>query len=175
MRAAVAAVLSLTLATSACFPHNPKARTYAKIGEGVSLAAGIVVLSFAKTGADCEMMNKFGQGDSGCKDTANLESALGFGLILLGLGGFIATVSTAEADEKPAPIVTPLATPPPAPTPPPPAPAPMPIATDPNAPPPADPNAGSGAGSGSGSGSAAPIATPPAPAPVPPPPPAPKP
>ena len=172
MRAGVAAVLSLTLATSACFPHNPKARTYAKLGEGVSLAAGIVVLSFAKTGADCEMMNKFGQGDSSCKNTANLESAIGFGLILLGLGGFIATVSTAEV-EKPAPIVTPIATPPPPPAPP--APPPMPIATDPNVPPAPDPNAGSGAGSGSGSGSVAPAPTPPAPLAVPPPPPAPKP
>ena len=75
MRAAVAAVLSLTLAMSACFPHNPKARSYAKLSEGVSLAAGIVVLSFAKTGADCEMMNKFGQGDSSCKDTATQPSA----------------------------------------------------------------------------------------------------
>jgi hypothetical protein len=161
MRAAVALVVSLSVASTACFPHNKKARFYSQIGEGAALAGGIVLLSFTKTTADCEMENKFGGDKAGCNDRANLLGGLGLGLILVGLIGFITTVSTAEAEAKPAPIPPPAPAPAPAPAPPAPAPTPdpTPIATDP-----------AGAGSDSGSGSAAP--TPP---PVPTPPPAPAP
>ena len=54
IRAAVALVVSVALL--GCFPHNPRARTYAKIGEGTALLAGIAVAAFANTGADCDEM-----------------------------------------------------------------------------------------------------------------------
>lgn len=135
MRAAVALVLSLTLVSGACFPNNPKHQTYAKIGEGIAMAAGIGLLLAVNTGADCDMKAMpGGQADDSCKTRATILGDSGLALILIGLVGFIATVSTAE-DAKPTPTVvipkadapTPTPTPTPAPTPEPaPAPAPTP-------------------------------------------------
>lgn len=141
MRAAVALALSLTLATGACFPNNPRYQTYAKVGEGASMLAGIGLLLAVNTGADCDKMKDVGGADDSCKTRATVLGDVGLALILVGLVGFIATVSTAE-DAKPTPTtVTPKADAPamtPAPAAPAPAPAPE---TPPTAPetPPTDP------------------------------------
>jgi len=136
MRAAVALVLSLTLVSGACFPNNPKHQTYAKIGEGIAMAAGIGLLLAVNTGADCDMNSKpGGESDDSCKTRATILGDSGLALILLGLVGFIATVSTAE-DAKPTPTVvvpppeTPKPTPAPTPTPTP-TPAPVPPTPEP--------------------------------------------
>jgi hypothetical protein len=132
MRAAVAFVLSLTLVSGACFPNNPKHQTYAKLGEGASMLAGIGLLLAVNTGADCDKSAMpGGDPDDSCKNRATVLGDAGLALILIGLVGFIATVSTAE-DAKPTPtVVTPKVdapTPTPVPTP---APAPTPAPTEP--------------------------------------------
>jgi hypothetical protein len=143
MRAAVAFVLSLTLVSGACFPNNPKYQAYAKIGEGASMLAGIGLLLAVNTGADCDKdAGPGGEPDESCKTRATVLGNAGLALILIGLVGFIATVSTAE-DAKPAPaVVVPkpdAPAPPPTPTPTPaPAPEPTPAPEPAPAPAPAD-------------------------------------
>jgi hypothetical protein len=101
-RAVVAMLVSVSL-LGGCFPHNPKARTYAKIGEGTALIAGIAISAFANTSADCDQMTVSGlnQGEANCRSGAQWASAAGVALIVGGLLGFVATVSTAEDEEKP--------------------------------------------------------------------------
>lgn len=125
---AVALLLSLAISTAACFPHNAGHRRIAKISEGAALAAGILLLATVGSTADCdaEMMTPGVPEDDGCKTSARIYSYLGLGLILGGLVGFIATVST-EPDDNPNTTTTvpkPDATPPtgPSPAPAPPAP-----------------------------------------------------
>jgi hypothetical protein len=147
MRAAVAFVITASLLAGACFPNNPKHRMYAQLGEGAALAGGITMLYFVNSGADCDMNSApGGEPDDGCKTKATVLGDIGLGLILIGLVGFIATVSTAE-DAKPTPtVVVPKADVPV--TVPAPAPAPAPASTI--AIPPAEPApapAGDGAGS----------------------------
>ena len=140
IRPAVALLLSVLLL--GCFPHNPKARTYAKIGEGTAILAGIAVSAFAGTSADCDEMAMPGVDDSGCHTKAKWLGTTGVVLIVGGLLGFVATVSTAEDQEKPKVVeikdVTPAKTepktePPPAEQTPPPAPTDNTQATDPGA------------------------------------------
>lgn len=100
------AALVLALSMTACFPHNARHRSYAKLGEGAALAAGIAMLYFAGTGADCDQMRTPGIPTDDCDGDARIVSSVGLGLILAGLSGFIATVSTAPDDDE--------ATPPPA-------------------------------------------------------------
>jgi hypothetical protein len=107
---AVGLLLSITLV--GCFPNNAKHRTYAKIGEGATLAAGITLLAVTHTTADCMAVK--GTRDIECNDRANLAGTIGFGMILVGLAGFIATVSSTP-DEKELP----------------PPPPPLPVARDP--------------------------------------------
>ena len=101
MKAVVAALLVVSL--TGCFPNSKKARTYAKIGEGAALASGVGLLYFVNTGADCDEMRAVGDDtSSGCRGNASVLSAVGLGLILAGLTGFIATVSTEpETDVEP--------------------------------------------------------------------------
>ena len=106
MKAAVAVALSLTL--SACFPNSAKHRTYAKIGEGAALASGIGILYVANSGADCDQSRMVGE-DSSCRSNASIIGTVGLGLILAGLTGFIATISTSP-DEPETPKPTPLTT-----------------------------------------------------------------
>jgi hypothetical protein len=101
IRAAVALLVSVSLL--GCFPHNARHRTYAQLGEGAAILAGIAISAFANTAADCDQMGGPGMDDSGCKSTAKWASTAGVTLILGGLLGFVATVSTAEA--KPAPTL----------------------------------------------------------------------
>jgi hypothetical protein len=103
IRAAVALLLSVSLL--GCFPHNPKARTYAKIGEGTALLAGIAISAFVNTTADCDLDKMPGVPDGDCRSQAKWLSLTGVVLVVGGLLGFVATVSTAE--EAPKPVVVP--------------------------------------------------------------------
>lgn len=100
MRAAVALLVSLTLTTAACFPHNAQHRTYAKLGEGGALVAGILISALSNTGADCDENRAPGTEVSDCRSNAHVLSTVGVVLILTGLLGFVATVSTAEDEDK---------------------------------------------------------------------------
>ncbi|NVB84341.1 MAG: hypothetical protein HOV81_38550 [Kofleriaceae bacterium] len=103
MRAAVALLVSVSML--GCFPHNERHRTYAKIAEGGALVGGIVISAVGNTGADCDQMVMPGV-DSNCKSNATILSTIGVALILGGLLGFVATVSTAEDDNDVKPVVT---------------------------------------------------------------------
>lgn len=98
-----AGLLSLAL-VAGCFPHNPKARTYAKLTEGALIVGGIGMefLANSRTGANCDTSGSLGMSTSDCKSTGSVLGGVGLGMILTGLTGFIATISTAE-EEKPAP------------------------------------------------------------------------
>ncbi|HEY5951326.1 MAG TPA: hypothetical protein VIV40_37795 [Kofleriaceae bacterium] len=100
-RAVVALLVSVSLL--GCFPHSARNRRYAQIGEGTALLAGIAVSAFANTAADCDEMLVTGvnNANDSCKSKANWLSAVGVVLIVGGLLGFVATVSTAEAEPKP--------------------------------------------------------------------------
>lgn len=99
MKAAVALLISVAML--GCFPHNAKHRRYAKIAEGTSVLAGIAISAVTKTGADCDERIMPGPNvDDSCRSTAKWMSTLGVSLILAGMLGFVATVSTAEAEEK---------------------------------------------------------------------------
>ena len=102
IRAAVALLVSISLL--GCFPHNPKARTYAKVSEGAAILAGIGISAFANTTADCDVMNMPGVDDSNCRGAAKWLSTAGVVLVVGGLLGFVATVSTAEEEAKPKPV-----------------------------------------------------------------------
>lgn len=153
MRSAVALVLSVSVLLGACFPNNAKHRMYAKFAEGGALVAGIGMLYVVNSGADCDMQSMpGGEPDEGCKTKAAWLGNIGLGLVLVGLLGFIATVSTSEDDENKSTTVVPKTDEKkpdekPAPTPTPtPAPAPTPTPTP-------DPGTGTGAGTGTGSAS----------------------
>jgi hypothetical protein len=106
-RAVVALLVSVSML--GCFPHNEKHRTYAKLVEGGAIVGGIAISAFSNTGADCNKMAMTGAGtgdDTSCRSTAKLLSTVGVALILGGLLGFVATVSTAEEEELPKPVVT---------------------------------------------------------------------
>ena len=96
---AVALALTLSLVSTGCFPENPRARTFAKLGEGVTLGAGIVMEGLINSGADCDLSMP-GMPDSGCHTNASVLGNIGVVLILAGLIGFVATISTTP-DEKP--------------------------------------------------------------------------
>lgn len=109
MRSVVAFGLSVSLFLGACFPNNAKHRMYAKIGEGGALVGGIVMLAVVNSGADCDASSMpGGEPDEGCKTKAAWLGNVGLGLILIGLLGFIATVSTSEDDTaNTAPVIVP--------------------------------------------------------------------
>jgi hypothetical protein len=96
---AVAAMLSVALL--GCFPHNHKAATYSKLVEGALIVGGVGLEFLANSGADCEQNGALGMSTSGCKTTGSVLGGVGLGMILAGLTGFIATIST-EEDDKPA-------------------------------------------------------------------------
>jgi hypothetical protein len=111
--------------------------------EGGLAVSGVVVESFVQSGADCDMTHAPGAPPVTCKQNAALGGGIGVALILAGVVGFIATISTSEDDDdKPKPIeikaapttAAPMTAPAPAPTaapaPAPAAPAPTPTATN---------------------------------------------
>jgi hypothetical protein len=107
MRVAVAFLLAVSMFSAGCFPKDPQKRTYAKIAEGGALVAGIAISAFANTGADCDNMNMNpGQDPADCRTKAKWLGTLGVALILAGLLGFVATVSTAEDEDKTSAKVT---------------------------------------------------------------------
>lgn len=91
----------MTMTLAGCFPHDPHKRTIAKLAEGGALVTGIGISAFANTGADCDNnANMPGSDPSDCRTNAKWLSTLGVALILAGLLGFVATVSTAEDEDK---------------------------------------------------------------------------
>jgi len=104
MKPLVALLLSLSLA--ACFPNSAKKRTYAKVAEGAALASGIGILYFSNTGADCDSMRGIGEDTDGCRSNAKVLGTVGLSLVIAGLAGFIATVSTSPEDRPEAPANT---------------------------------------------------------------------
>jgi len=94
----------LSLSLLGCFPHSARHRTYAKGGEGASLAAGIAMLAIVNSGADCMPVQGDHAGVQDCKNTSTIVGDVGFGLILAGLLGFVVTVSTTP-DETPRPAL----------------------------------------------------------------------
>ncbi|HEU0036618.1 MAG TPA: hypothetical protein VFQ53_38660 [Kofleriaceae bacterium] len=114
---AVAGLLTLSLLVPGCFPNNPRHRTIAKITEGGLIAGGVALLAVSNTGADCDSMSRPGVPTSDCKREAGVTGGIGLGLILVGMVGFIATVSTtpdtpAPAATAPTPAPVPATTPP---------------------------------------------------------------
>lgn len=101
-RAVVALLVSVSML--GCFPHNARNRTIAKASEGGAILAGIAISAFANTGADCDMETMPGVDESGCHNKAQWLSTAGVVLIVGGLLGFVATVSTAEEDPQPKPV-----------------------------------------------------------------------
>ena len=100
MKPFVALLLCVSLA--ACFPNSSKHRTYAKIGEGAALAAGIAMLYTVNSGADCDQMRNIGDDSSSdCRGDSQILSTVGLGLIIAGLSGFIATISTSPDETEP--------------------------------------------------------------------------
>jgi hypothetical protein len=143
MRRAVASLLVVSIALFGCFPKDPHKRTIAMFAEGGAFLGGIALEGFLQTGADCDAMRPIGAPPPADCHTHNSSlGGIGIGLILAGVIGFIATVSTAEEDPEPPKVdikAQPTPTPPVTPTT-----KPAQIAAPPGATP---PNAGSDAGS----------------------------
>ncbi len=99
-----------------CFPHNARNRTIAEIVEGGLAISGVIVEGVIQSGADCNTTHAPGEPAMSCAQTASTAGSIGVALLLAGVVGFIATISTAEDDDKPVPIEI-KATPIPAPTP----------------------------------------------------------
>ncbi|HTR52632.1 MAG TPA: hypothetical protein VMJ10_18080 [Kofleriaceae bacterium] len=142
MTRAVAVVLAMSLLLAGCFPHNKKARMYAQLAEGGSIAAGIGMEYFVS--GDCDTTPNPGMptATSSCHSHAQILGDVGVALILAGLLGFVATISTAEDEEdnkprieikadapKPVDKLPAVVLPPPPPAPAPTAPVPAPAAT----------------------------------------------
>jgi hypothetical protein len=102
MRSAVALLLASSL-FAGCFPHNTRDRTIAEIVEGGIAVSGVVVEGFVQSGADCSMQAAPGEPPLKCESNASVGGGIGVALILAGVVGFIATISSAE-DDKPATI-----------------------------------------------------------------------
>lgn len=100
-----AVALILSVGVLGCFPHNEKYRTYAKYTEGGLILAGIGAEAIASrhTGAMCDQAPGTIGYDMSCHQSSTIYGGVGLALILAGLIGFIATVSTAEEDAKPLP------------------------------------------------------------------------
>jgi len=104
-----AVALLTCLSLLGCFPKDPHARTIAKYFEGGSVLLGIGVLAIAGTSADCDANNQaIAMPATDCHNKASALSDLGLALLIGGLVGFIATVSTAEDDPPPPPTAKPV-------------------------------------------------------------------
>jgi len=98
MRAA--AFVAIIAVLGGCFPHNEHRRTIAQLIEGGTLGVGVGMEYFANTEADCDQMKQMGQPAGSCSGVTQAIGSVGVVLILAGLVGFIATVSTAEDDAE---------------------------------------------------------------------------
>jgi hypothetical protein len=105
MRRAVALLLTTSLSLLGCFPHNAHKRTLAQLGEGGAVVGGIAMEAMLNTGADCDAMTMPGAPpDSNCHTNNTILGNIGVALILGGLLGFVATISTAEEEKAPPPV-----------------------------------------------------------------------
>lgn len=84
-----------------CFPHDAHKRTIAQVIEGGAMVVGVGAEFLVNTGADCDQMGMPGVPNSSCRTKANALGDVGVALILGGLLGFVATISTAEEDKPP--------------------------------------------------------------------------
>lgn len=102
-----AAVVAISVLATGCFPHNARYRSYAKWAEGGALVSGVVISGLSQTGADCDSMGATAMPDASCHTTAKVLGTTGLFLIVGGLLGFVATVSTSEDedDNKPKVII----------------------------------------------------------------------
>jgi len=96
---AVSLILALSLL--GCFPHNRGARRISQLTEGGLIVSGIVLESFVKTGADCDQMLGGSTSSASCHSRNAVFGGVGVALILGGLLGFVATISTAKDDNEP--------------------------------------------------------------------------
>lgn len=101
----------LALATTGCFPHNARHRKIAKWTEGATMVAGVLVLSQAKTGADCTAGPAGRDAYDDCRFRSTLIGGAGLGLVLAGLVGFGVTQITSGdgsevAKQPPAPLAS---------------------------------------------------------------------
>lgn len=80
------------------------------------MLAGVVTLTLVNTTADCDANEMLGMEDEAesCRSKADAFSAIGLSALLIGLVGFIVTVSVEPDDDKPAATTEPktIATPP---------------------------------------------------------------
>ncbi len=110
MRSVVALMVSLSVGSVGmvgsvgCFPHNARNRTIAEIVEGGLAISGVIVEGVIQSGADCNTTHAPGEPAMSCAQTASTAGGIGVALILAGVVGFMATISTAEDDDKPVPI-----------------------------------------------------------------------
>jgi len=112
MTRVVAVVLAMSLLCAGCFPHNRKARMYSQLAEGGSLAAGIG-MEYLVSG-DCDTTPNPGMPStsSSCHTHAQIIGDVGVALIVAGLLGFVATISTAEDEDDNKPRIEIKADPP---------------------------------------------------------------
>jgi len=107
---AIGLLLSLSLSLAGCFPHNARSRTLAKYAEGGALIGGIALEAAVNSGADCDATALPGMAsdNAGCHTRATIAGDAGVALILAGLLGFVATVSTEpeSAPPPPAPLAS---------------------------------------------------------------------
>jgi hypothetical protein len=96
-RALIAVVAAVALLATGCFPHNKKHRRIAYAVELGVLGTGVAVLALSPPGADCD------RDDDACLSRANTLSGIGVFLLLAGLGGLVATISSAEEAATPPP------------------------------------------------------------------------
>lgn len=102
-------VISILLASlTGCFPHNAKHRKIAKWTEGGAIASGVLMLSVANTGADCQFAYGARDEYDDCRRTSTIVGNVGLGLILAGLVGFGITQMTSGDGENAAPPPKPL-------------------------------------------------------------------
>ena len=135
MRSAVALMLA-SLLVGGCSLHNSRDRTIAQVVEGGVALGGVVLEGFSQSGADCDMTTAPGEPQVQCKSNASVSGGIGVALILAGVVGFIATISTSSDDDdkpkgieikaQPEPTPAPVVTAPVVPSTPAPSPAPAP-------------------------------------------------
>ena len=97
-------VVLLLASLTGCFPHNAKHRKIAKWSEGGAIAGGVLMLSFAKTGADCAYGVGARDAYDDCRTKTNIVGTVGLGLILAGLVGFgITQMTSGDGETTPPP------------------------------------------------------------------------
>jgi len=98
MRPVALAVSALLLA--GCFPTNPRARTIAKYSEGGLVIGGLVVEGLTYSITNCTMPGP-GETTGTCSPKTPWLGDVGLALILGGIVGFVATITTEPEAKKP--------------------------------------------------------------------------